>query len=351
MCEIKASVLVVALLIFVMLQIFIFLQPSEFKFLPGDQDHFANPQFKNKHTMIVGHPITGHQHQHTHVNVLKHANVSHVKNTTSIIIEPLHQGGAFDVCNTFNFVPANWTLFRKAPYSTKTETKQCQKLHGSLFKNNRVKQVVYPNKTVQNLGCTQKTKMCDESAYYDTERKVRINTPPCCMKHTKHVLKVITSDFKKLKISHMLFGGAVLGWSRNKHLVPYDNDQDIWMDGNYWNTPIFKKLVKNWTRIHGFKTQYKDGGYKLWVLYSSTNANGLDIYPWYVSGGWVKYPRVFGGRYDKPYSMIFPLKSVHIDGIDTYMPNSPEKYCEYLYGKGWRNEMTCTKVKRKKCVV
>ena len=121
------------------------------------------------------------------------------------------------------------------------------------------------------------------------------------------------------------------------------------MDGKYWNSSRFKEIIKNWSRTHGFETQWKDDGNKLWVLYSSTNGNGLDIYPWFVEGGWVKYPPKFKGRFDKPYDIIFPLKPVTIDGVDTFMPNDPHKYCEYLYGKGWEKEMTCKKVLRKKC--
>ena len=380
MFQLKASIVILLVLVFVIIQILIFLQPTKFTFLPTDEDDAA-PQMKNLHSNLVHNHDTHHDYHDNDDHRSRHYMMNHsdtheidrhndhlddkhyekhifsssritntvVPDKNIPINEHKHQGGSFDVCNTFNFVPANWTLFRKAAFSAKAESKKCQNLYASIFKNKLVKQIVRADKTVKNLGCSKKTKSCAEGPYFDTKRNIRINSPPCCMRNTKYVLKTVTSDLKRSGIPHMLFGGAVLGWSRNRHLVPYDNDQDVWMDGKFWRSTLFKNLIREWNKIHGFKTQWKDGGNKLWVLYSSTNGNGLDLYPWYVQGGWVKYPPIFGRRYDKPYDIIFPLKAISMDGVDTYMPSNPHQYCEYLYGKGWMKEMTCKKVSRKKC--
>ena len=86
------------------------------------------------------------------------------------------------------------------------------------------------------------------------------------------VLKIVTTDLQRLKIPHVVFGGAILGWARNEQFVPYDQDTDIWMDGKFIGTPQFNQLLKNWTSLYGFYTEYRDGKGKLWGLYSPLNA-------------------------------------------------------------------------------
>ena len=208
MCQIKASVLWLLSLVFVLYQTLIVLHPSKFKFLPKDEEHMVPQQRRNDSYVIQNHHGTQDHINNTYLAPTGAA-ATPVKPTPS---QPkFNQDGAFDICTTFYFVPSNWTLFRKAPFSAKVESKKCQELYSSLFKKKLVKQIVHANKTVENLGCTKRTKMCDDGPYFDTIRNIRVDSPPCCMRNTKYVLKTVTTDLKRAGIPHMLFGGAVLG--------------------------------------------------------------------------------------------------------------------------------------------
>ena len=202
------------------------------------------------------------------------------------------------------------------------------------------------------MGCKKHTPMCVESAHWDTQRKIRIETPPCCLENMKSVFRTVTTDLKANNISHIVFGGAMLGYARNRRFVPYDNDLDVWMDGKHWDTPLFAKIRRKWSSVDGIYTEYKDGGGKLWVLFSKKNGNGLDIWPWYVKGPKVHIAKNYDiPHYDVPKELIFPLVSTDFSGIQTYVPGNPEGYCKWRYGAHWRQEKNCTKVERRKCIV
>jgi len=278
-----------------------------------------------------------------------HASLIAHENLTNVTVRPPY----YNVCSTFDFNPVTWTLYRKsASSSNDNETWKCRQLYQKLIKSKEIKHIILPDGGVKNLGCTKHTSMCEESAHWDYKRNIRINTPPCCQNTMKEVLRTVTTDLQKHNVSHIVFGGAMLGYARNKQFVPYDNDLDVWMDGKHWGTPLFEEIRHKWTTVDKLYTTYKDNGGKLWVLYSKENGNGLDIWPWYVKGAKVHIAKNYKQpRYDIPKRFIFPLQFTNFSGISTYVPGDPEGYCEYRYGKKWRTEMICTKVERRKCLV
>ena len=71
-----------------------------------------------------------------------------------------------------------------------------------------VKQMVYPDGRVENLGCTQQTPWCTEGPHWDTSRNLRINNAPCCERATLRVLEVLTRELQRVGIPHMVFGGG-----------------------------------------------------------------------------------------------------------------------------------------------
>ena len=167
----------------------------------------------------------------------------------------------------------------------------------------------------------------------------------------KKMLRIVTTDLQKYNIQHFVIGGAVLGYARNKRLIPYDNDLDIMIDGEFWNTTLFSKIQEKWKSVDGFSIKLKDQGDKLWVLYSSTNGNLIDLWPWYVMGDLVRYYKWAKPEWDIPMKFIFPLKSINISGVHTYGPGDPVGYCEWQYGENWRTEITCKEKKDTKCAV
>ena len=167
----------------------------------------------------------------------------------------------------------------------------------------------------------------------------------------KSIFRTVTTDLKANNISHVLFGGAILGYLRNRRFVPYDNDLDVWMDGKYWNTSLFAKIRRKWSSVDGINTMYFWGGGMLWVYYDKNIGNGVDIWPWYVRGPKLRMAKDYDHHYDVPKELIFPLVSTDFSGIQTYVPGNPEGYCEWQYGTNWRQEKNCTKVERRKCIV
>ena len=194
------------------------------------------------------------------------------------------------------------------------------------------------------------------------------------------VTRLVVADLNRLRIPYMFFGGAVLGWMRNRRFVPYDQDVDIWMDGRLWDTPMFNQLRRNWTQKFGLYTEYRDERFKLWVLYNEKNKQGLDIWPWYIENRplekvingaarqrpkngtdnpefnltrrkMVKLGRIFKNKYSIPYDYIFPRQPVDFEGLKTFVPNQPAKYNRVKYGDKWRTEMSCKKTNNdRKCL-
>ena len=126
-------------------------------------------------------------------------------------------------------------------------------------------------------------------------------------------------------------------------MVPYDHDIDIYVDASVWGTPVMEEFLRVMNESHGFTHWFRDGGAKLWLLYSKANWNGLDIWPAYTtSDGFVHID--MDGNVDMPLDVIYPLKRVNFSGFETYLPSKPEVYCDLQYGKGgWVQELSCSK--------
>ena len=71
--------------------------------------------------------------------------------------EPLFNQSPNPVCKSFQLVCAEWTLYWFSKFKATTETKLCKEIYHDIFKQKSVKQIIYPNKTVENLGCTKHT--------------------------------------------------------------------------------------------------------------------------------------------------------------------------------------------------
>ena len=216
------------------------------------------------------------------------------------------------------------------------------------FLEKAVKRIIYSDGTIQNLGCTKHTTQCKEKAHYDKKRNLRINTPPCCLQNLQEVFQQTTRELQDLNVKHLLVFGGVIGWIRNKGIIPYEEDLDLWIDGTFWKSERMEQFRKTLSKSYGLETMYKQGGDRLWILYSKKNYIGLGVWP-YKIGETISYPYPGGKRH--PYNNIFPLKYVNFSGIPTYIPNNPEGFCDIVYGKGkWEDELNCTSHSDRKCI-
>ena len=218
-----------------------------------------------------------------------------------------------------------------------------------------MKQIVHQNGTVQNLGCTKFTKRCNETAFYDNAFDVRVNTPPCCRKNIIDMFRHITVELERLHVSYVLSFGAVIGWMRNKKMIPYDQDLDIIVDKSFWNSTLY------WDFLHRLNTEYghtytiRDNGKKIWIMYSSNNSNSIDVWPYTItSKEQNKCPTVMIPHFywkEQPIENIFPAQFVQFENITTYIPRKPKAYLDLTYGKNrWEKELDCKKVQDGKCL-
>lgn len=269
----------------------------------------------------------------------------------SIYHRPMYmvENMAHDICKTYNYDPVEWTLYWKSPYNAIMENKTCRELHDSIFKHKLAKRIIYPNKTIRNLGCTKHTHSCSQGAHFDTKRNIRINTTPCCIAILLEMLEIITKGFQRLKIPHMLCGGAVLGWARNKQMVPYDNDLDMLINGSFWRTPAMLTFLKDLSEKYGFVTHWRSDNESFSIFYSKTNGNGIDFWSYRFKGEKIHVINNVSPDYD--YSTISPPRPVKFSGISTYVPNDPQRHNDETYGKGkWERELNCKKTYGRKCI-
>ena len=263
---------------------------------------------------------------------------------------PFNQS-ANPVCKSFQFVRAEWTLYWLSIFDPTIETESCREDYYNIFKEKSLKWIIYPNKSIENRGCTRHTPACRPSAHFDYRHKIRINTPPCCKAKLLEILKIITQGFQRLNIPHILFGGAVIGWIRYGGFIPYDEDLDILVDGGkHWRSKAFLKFIDETKQKYGFKYTWRKDMKSFSIDYSSKNDNGIGFWAMQtIKGGKVRIPN--DENRDQPYSNIYPPRKVNFRGIATFVPNNPRLFCDIRYGKGkWQKKFQCKKLHGRKCV-
>jgi len=253
----------------------------------------------------------------------------------------------FEVCKTFEFSPADWTLYELAPYDEKLESQTCRKLYhyifeaidlpyqNSLRRHKRVKWIVRPNGTVTNLGCTQHTRLCEPGSFFDKQRNIRIDTPPCCRKHLMQILDKVSTELNRNNISYTVAGGYVISYARRKEILHYDEDVDLFIEDKYWQSASFTKFFNGLSRKYGFYQDWRKSDHgAMALLYSETNRNGIGMWRYYRDN---KNPdMIVVVNYETPqynYQIIEPPRLVSMNGLHTKMPNNVYGYLDKTFGK------------------
>ena len=197
----------------------------------------------------------------------------------------------------------------------------------------------------ENLGCRKDTPKCSEKAHYNNFNKVRVNTPPCCRAKIIEMFKRTTEAFSRENITHFLQFGALIGYYRNQHMVPYDSDIDLYMDDDYWKEPQMLQIIENLRKTYGYRFEFHDGGMKMKIFYSHVNNNSIDVWPFKVVLDRQKRPFVkihHGAAVRQPMDNIFPLRAVQFEGVWTFVPRKPKEVLDLQYGHGyWEREIDC----------
>ena len=206
-----------------------------------------------------------------------------------------------------------------------------------------IKLVIYPNGSKLYRGCTHLTPECKEKARYDFIIDKRINTPPCCRKHILDIFRHFTTLLKAQNVTHCLISGAVIGWMRNKKMIPYDRDLDLIVPDSFWNGTIFWEILNKTTGIYKHEYELVEDK-KVKIFYSAVNRINIDIWPYdYVyteNKTFVTVP--YFGFKPQPVKNVFPLKQVEFSGIKTWIPNNPKQYLDTQYGEEkWEHKLLC----------
>jgi len=254
-------------------------------------------------------------------------------------------------CSNFLYKREDWTVVID-DNAISTNVK-CTKELSNLVKGNGVKLIQYANGSTTNKGCTGYSSKCYQSAYYDYTYNTRINVPPCCRQKIKKVYQDFSDELNRMNISHVLVFGGVLGWMRNKKMIPYDGDLDIIIDGSFWNTTDFWRVLRTLNETYGHTYEMRDHSNKLCISYSLTNSNKIDVWPFYVRNyGDCSYLFIPHNSWvPQPLENIFPTKTVAFEEFWVNIPRSPKAYLDSTYGKDmWLNELDCKFVQNTKCM-
>ena len=197
----------------------------------------------------------------------------------------------------------------------------------------------------ENRGCRNDTPMCPHQAHYDSLHGVRVNTPPCCRAKIIEMFSRTTEKLNAMNITHFIQFGGLIGYYRNKRMIPYDVDIDLYVDHEAWKQAPMNKLIKEFRQLYGFNFEYRDNGDKLKIFYSKMNNNSIDVWPFKVTTnlagrGFVHIPH--WSAVDQPMTNIFPLRAVQFEDTWTYIPRKPVFVLNLQYGEGkWENEVSC----------
>lgn len=221
--------------------------------------------------------------------------------------------------------------------------------------NETIKKIVSSRGKVMFKGCTQQTLKCRESAHYDTERKMRINTPPCCRKHLLQMLNHTTQLLRKHNVTHMLVYGGIIGWYRYKNIVPYDVDLDILVDSKHWKSPTMKIIYVALREKYGYliKRQRRK---KQKIMFSAVNNLNIDLWPYFVKNSSKEADKEGFDAENRTiiwtdeatmktdlYEDIIPPRLDSFAGFPMFIPKKPVNHLNRQYGKdNWRRELKCS---------
>lgn len=183
-----------------------------------------------------------------------------------------------------------------------------------------------------------------------TSSKTMVKVYKCCEPHLLSLLRDVYKEAVSGDLPLVLYGGALIGWYRNKKLIPYDLDLDAALPYNVLHSSEFRKVLNRLAQL----------GYCIWFrtpwwlkIWSSVIA--FDIFAWKSHQGKMFFhsgkKATIDTRSFYDFSLFFPKRQVMLEGFDVFVPNKPKRYLDYYYGKGkWEKPINCSRVVDMKCI-
>eukprot|EP00112_Aurelia_sp_Birch-Aquarium-sp1_P023438 Seg6987.2 transcript_id=Seg6987.2/GoldUCD/mRNA.D3Y31 product="Fukutin-related protein" protein_id=Seg6987.2/GoldUCD/D3Y31 len=239
----------------------------------------------------------------------------------------------YQQCPNWKINRQDWTLVYHG--SMKKYNSNCPKPHiGS-----NTKRVSFDDGSYINTGCTNRTYECKERPFYDFKAGQRINTPPCCRHHVIQMLEHVTKELKRQEIKHSMISGGVIGWVRDKKMVPYDRDLDIILEQDFWNTTEFWNMFQKLNERYGYDYDLVED-FKLKLYFSKINRISLDIWAYLIKNDTLAI--AYHGFKSQKVQIMLPFQYVQFEWFDTYVPNKPREYLNRQYGRErWTIEKLC----------
>ena len=234
-------------------------------------------------------------------------------------------------CFAFEKDRPNWTIkYRGAVSKNCLQTKYHPKW---------VKRILLANGSAVYKGCTRNTRRCGNMPYFDRKLNTRINTPPCCLKYIIEIFRNFAHLIARFGGRYFLFGGGLIGWYRNRQIVPYDHDLDVIVGMEFWKSKRFKLFLNELHTSYGYQVKWL-GWNKIKIYYSKHNHNFIDLWPFSRRG---KDKIRIKSRMWKVHnaSHLLPLKKSKFEGFPIWVPRRPKSMLTAEYGVGWQNELTC----------
>jgi len=113
---------------------------------------------------------------------------------------------------------------------------------------------------------------CDESK---TRKWKMAYLHPCCQDLLKIIFRTFNDEMNNRGLKYLIEGGAVVGWWRNKQMVPYDVDLDFLVTLDVWISSQFKKVTNDIAWKHKMCVWWRD---KFWLTIYYKGMN-VDLWP------------------------------------------------------------------------
>lgn len=188
------------------------------------------------------------------------------------------------------------------------------------------------------------------------------------VRELKQNLEKLTNILNKHKIHFWMYGGALLGYVRDRKLIPWDNDIDLFV----WKKDYHKILeLEDEFKNAGFDCSFRDGcmmlkwkdknmtivhytlnGDKAFLEKLCTRNKFGNVVYYGLLCKTIKYNMKRTTRFLKwlllrtsgaykvrqvvPSHFYQKLKTIKLLGVDLNVPAETEEYLEYTFGKDWR---------------
>lgn len=182
---------------------------------------------------------------------------------------------------------------------------------------------IYP-KTITMYGFTKSIKSYMENP----ESQVKINK----------TIEILT----KLNIEYFITYGTLLGYTRNKSLIPYDNDIDIAIKVGS-NIKSIQDIQNELSKIKSLINQHCDTFWgnsdkSIIIIKIGKKGDGLvriDLFPYWIKDDKVYiWPGILDGI---DISEVYPLQEIRFLDNAVKIINNPNKLLEINYGANWTN--------------